>query len=55
VIMGYGSVFMLNFCKTANSACSVVCVLLLANIYWLKYLLKGVSIVFALVSLHETL
>jgi hypothetical protein len=44
VIMGYGSVFMLDSCKTFNSICSLICVLLLAYIYWVKYLLKAVSI-----------
>jgi hypothetical protein len=44
VIMGYGSVFMLDLCKTFNSICSLICVLLLAYIYWVKYLLKAVSI-----------
>jgi len=45
VIMGYGSVLMLDFCKTVNSFCSVACVLLLGYIYWTTYLLREVSIV----------
>ena len=48
VIMGYGSVLMLDFCKTVNSFCSVFCVLLLCYIYWMTFLLRAVSIVLQL-------
>ncbi len=48
VIMGYGSVLMLDFCKTFNSICSLICVLLLVYIYWMNFLLKAVSFILQL-------
>lgn len=54
VIMGYGSVLTLDFCKTVNSFCSVACVLLLGYIYWKTHLLRAVSFSFILASPLDT-
>ena len=42
VIEGYGSIEMLNICKSVNMGCSLVCVLLLVYMYWIQVQLDRV-------------
>ena len=42
VIVGYGSLEMLNILKSMNSGCSLLCVLLLVYMYWIQVQLERV-------------
>jgi hypothetical protein len=42
VIVGYGSIEMLNICKAMNTGCSLVCVFLLVYMYWIQVQLDRV-------------
>jgi hypothetical protein len=48
VVMGYGTVALLDLLKTINSVCSILCVVLLFFIYLMRQLLKRVNSVLRL-------